>query len=70
MGRILLKGKKLDGLLGKIDSWTSFSYSSDEESTAGGGGNKKESKKDPVRVSSDMNWAKELICKLLEDCVV
>ncbi len=55
MGRILLKGKKLGGLLGKIDSWTSFSYSSDEESTAGGGGNKKESKKDPVRVSSDIN---------------
>lgn len=55
MGRILLKGKKLGGLLGKIDSWTSFSYSSDEESTAGGGGDKKESKKDSGRVSSDMN---------------
>ncbi|XP_058625130.1 1-phosphatidylinositol 4,5-bisphosphate phosphodiesterase delta-3-A isoform X2 [Onychostoma macrolepis] len=46
MGRILLKGKKLGGLLGKIDSWASFSYSSDEESTAGGSGNKKESKRD------------------------
>lgn len=55
MGRILLKGKKLSGLLGKTESWTSFSYSSDEESTAGGSGNKKESKKDPGRVSSDMN---------------
>uniref|UniRef100_A0A673ILT3 Phosphoinositide phospholipase C n=1 Tax=Sinocyclocheilus rhinocerous TaxID=307959 RepID=A0A673ILT3_9TELE len=52
MGRILLKGKKLGGLLGKTESWTSFSCSSDEESTAGGGGNKKESKKDPGRAVS------------------
>uniref|UniRef100_A0A672NT18 Phosphoinositide phospholipase C n=1 Tax=Sinocyclocheilus grahami TaxID=75366 RepID=A0A672NT18_SINGR len=52
MGRILLKGKKLGGLLGKTESWTSFSCSSDEESTAGGAGNKKESKKDPGRAVS------------------
>lgn len=78
MGRILLKGKKLGGLLGKTESWTSFSYSSDEsESAAGGGGNKKESKKDPGRVSPDMNCflgqgikSCSQFCKLLEDCVV
>lgn len=54
MGRILLKGKKLNGLLGKTDSWISFSNSSDEDPAAGGGGSKKESKKDPVRVSADI----------------
>lgn len=50
MGRILLKGKKLNGL-GKTDSWTSFSNSSDEDPAAGGGGTKKE----PVRVSPNIN---------------
>lgn len=55
MGRILLKGKKLSGLLGKNDSWISFSNSSDEDSAAGGGGSKKESKKDLGKVSPDMN---------------
>lgn len=49
-GRILLKGKKLSGLLGKTESWTSFTNSSDEESVAGG--NKKESKKDLGRSAS------------------
>ncbi|KAK7168001.1 hypothetical protein R3I94_002149 [Phoxinus phoxinus] len=45
-GRILLKGKKLSGLLGKNDSWISFTNSSDEDSAVGAGGSKKESKKD------------------------
>ncbi|XP_039543345.1 1-phosphatidylinositol 4,5-bisphosphate phosphodiesterase delta-3-A [Pimephales promelas] len=52
MGRILLKAKKLSGLLGKNDSWISFSNSSDEDSAVGGGGSKKESKKDPGRSAS------------------
>ncbi|XP_051569905.1 1-phosphatidylinositol 4,5-bisphosphate phosphodiesterase delta-3-A isoform X2 [Myxocyprinus asiaticus] len=47
MGRILLKGKKMNGQLGKTDSCTNFTLSSDSEaSAAGGGGNKGSTKKD------------------------
>lgn len=53
MGRILIKGKKLSGQLGKTDSYTSFTSSSDEESATGGGADKGSSKKDPGKVSSD-----------------
>ncbi|KAI7803562.1 1-phosphatidylinositol 4,5-bisphosphate phosphodiesterase delta-3-A [Triplophysa rosa] len=56
MGRILIKGKKLSGQLGKTDSCTSFTSSSDEESATGGGGNKGSSKKDPGKpVSSKLS---------------
>ncbi|KAA0705516.1 1-phosphatidylinositol 4,5-bisphosphate phosphodiesterase delta-3-A [Triplophysa tibetana] len=47
MGRILIKGKKLSGQLGKTDSYTSFTSSSDEESATGGGMDKGSIKKDP-----------------------
>ncbi|XP_056609979.1 1-phosphatidylinositol 4,5-bisphosphate phosphodiesterase delta-3-A [Triplophysa dalaica] len=56
MGRILIKGKKLSGQLGKTDSYTSFTSSSDEESASGGGADKGSSKKDPGKpVSSKLS---------------
>lgn len=55
IGRILIKGKKLNQL-GKTDSCTSFTSSSDEESAAGGGGNRGSSKKDSGKpVSSKLS---------------
>lgn len=57
MGQILIKGKKLSGDLTKTDSCASFTSSSDEEAAAGGGRNKGLSKKDPGKVSSDVDSA-------------
>ncbi|XP_030649363.1 1-phosphatidylinositol 4,5-bisphosphate phosphodiesterase delta-3-A [Chanos chanos] len=56
-GRILLKGKKLIGQLGKTNSCASFSSSSDDET---GGGNKSTSKKDPAKVTTSSKLSPEL----------
>ncbi|KAG5831861.1 hypothetical protein ANANG_G00284510 [Anguilla anguilla] len=58
-GRILVKGKKEQGKLGKMDS-CSWSSSSSEDESGGGGGSKSKGKKDPGKPVPSSKLSPEL----------